>query len=51
MNDHLRPVGKPALGEDVLGAVPLAALQRALKTPVLATVDVGEDAVLVLQHD
>src|SRR5690606_13763028 len=42
------PVPPPA--EDVLGAVPLAARHRALQGAVEPAVDVGEDAVLILQQ-
>ncbi len=38
-----------AAGQDVLGRVPGAALLRPLQAPVMETVEVGEDAILVFQ--
>src|SRR5487761_633037 len=48
-------VGDPiaALGDQILGAIPIAALARALgavEPPVELTVEIGEDAVLVGEH-
>jgi len=39
-----------ALGDDRRRAVPVAALERALKTRLAETVEIGEDAILVLKH-
>ncbi len=47
---HLVDDPVAALLEQPLGAVPVAARARAVEAPVAEAVEVGEDAVLVLEH-
>ncbi len=46
---HLVDDPVPALIQNVLGGVPVTALLRAFKAPVMAAIEVGEDPVLILQ--
>lgn len=39
-----------SLQEDLLGLVPVASLEGPIQPPVVATVEVGEDTVLILQR-
>ena len=69
MNDHLRPVGKPApprprrpdafisaddpvlaFIDQALRIVPSAARTGAFEAPIAEAVEIGEDAILVLEH-
>src|SRR5471032_489131 len=47
---HLVDDGVDAARQDLLGAVPRAALTGAFETPIVEAVEVGEDAVLVGKH-
>src|SRR6478672_9496185 len=52
MNDHLSPVGKPAppRPRSPEAFTSLMIQSRAFKTPVVETIEIGENAVLVLEH-
>ncbi|MND66800.1 hypothetical protein D3C80_582010 [compost metagenome] len=47
---HLVDDPVPALFDDDLGAIPVAAAHRALQGLVLEAVDIGEDAILIVKH-
>jgi hypothetical protein len=65
MKYHFSPVGKPAaqagclhflddplatLLHDLGGAVPIAALARAVEAPVVEAVKIGEYAIFIFEH-